>query len=82
MLEKLLNKIGLYTKEQYLILQADLKAFKERNGYLRLTLDAKEDETNRLLGALKASEEAKARVIEENKKLRKDEMLCLKESEK
>ena len=70
MLEKVLNKIGIYTAKQYLALQADLNAFKERNGYLRLALDAKEDEIKRLAGALQASEEAKARAVEENEELK------------
>jgi predicted nucleic acid-binding Zn-ribbon protein len=70
MLEKVLNKIGIYTAKQYLALQADLNAFKERNGYLRLALDAKEDEIKRLAGALQASEEAKANALTELKKIR------------
>jgi len=70
MFVRVLNKIGIYTAKQYLALQADLNAFKERNGYLRLALDAKEDEIKRLAGALQASEEAKSKCVEESERLK------------
>ena len=58
MLVKVLNKLGLYTRKQYL----DLKFYNE----------ALETRFELLLTAYKASEDAEAKAIKENEKLKKE----------
>ena len=56
MLVKLLNKIGLYTRMQYFVVVNRNVQLQEMN--------------ERLANSLRASEEVKSLVVEENKKLR------------
>jgi len=86
MLERVLNKLGLYTRRQMLEIEIELNAFKERNGKLALAYDVKEaiadnlnrkvkklEESNKkLIASLKASEEAKAEANRRAIKLAKE----------
>jgi len=63
MLVKLLNKIGLYTKEQFVAEVIKKEKLAHNNALLQV-------KNRRLSEALKASEEAKANALTELKKIR------------
>jgi len=65
MIEKILNKLGLYTERQY-------DELNNEYGVLELKIFKLEKQNKKLIEALKASEEAKANAVKENEKLKSD----------
>ena len=72
MIERILNKLGFYTEKQF---DSVYRRFKELEGELMICKAGRV----KLAFAIKASEEAKANAVKENKELKKEiERLRLK----
>ena len=86
MIEKVLNKLGLYTKRQYLEIKAQKENYEKDIELWKKAANVYRSETNhlseenielkeeilRLINALKTSEEVKISVIKENEELKKE----------